>query len=129
MNDPNQRIGVPYVPSHAVEAPRPPSIWRWYIAYAACMALLYIGVTAMGAIGSSGQNGAGEGVRWIFLVTGPLLTVAYGIAPFLPKKPWAWTYHVVLIGMGLTSLCCLPVTLPLLLQWLKPEAKSFFGRN
>jgi hypothetical protein len=47
----------------------------------------------------------------------------------MPRRPWAWIFGLVLICIGLTSLCCLPVAIPLLLSWLKPETKSYFGRN
>ena len=44
-------------------------------------------------------------------------------------NPWAWIYGMVLICIGLTSPCCLPVTIPLLIGWIKDDAKAYFGRN
>lgn len=49
-------------------------------------------------------------------------------ALFLPAKPWVWVYHLVLICLGLSSVCCLPVCIPLLIQWLKPDVRAYFGR-
>ncbi len=92
------------------------------------MALLYFGVTAMGIVAARGGSEYQNARTGIFLVLGPLLAIPYAAAPFLPKKPWAWIYHLVLIGVGFTSVCCLPVTIPLLLEWLKPDVKRFFGR-
>jgi hypothetical protein len=37
-----------------------------------------------------------------------------------------WIYQIVLIGLGLTSVCCLPATVPLLISYVKPEVKAWF---
>jgi hypothetical protein len=39
-----------------------------------------------------------------------------------------WVYDIVLICLGMTSVCCMPVTIPLLIFWIKPDAKAWFGR-
>jgi hypothetical protein len=56
------------------------------------------------------------------------LAGAFVAALFLPPKPWVWVYHLVLICLGLSSVCCLPVCIPLLIQWLKPDVRTHFGR-
>ncbi|MGB7159266.1 MAG: hypothetical protein WBD40_14450 [Tepidisphaeraceae bacterium] len=56
------------------------------------------------------------------------LAAVFGVAPFLPRRPWVWIYDLVLICLGLTSICCMPATIPLLIFWLKPEAKAWFGK-
>ena len=60
----------------------------------------------------------------IFLVFGSVFLTSF----FLPRKPWVWVYNMVLICIGFTSACCLPAAIPLLIYWLKPEAKAYFGR-
>jgi hypothetical protein len=57
------------------------------------------------------------------------LAIVYGAAPFFPRKPWAWAAHMALIALGMTSACCIPACLPLLLFWLKPETKTMFGKT
>ena len=64
----------------------------------------------------------------ITAISVPLL-IAYAAAPFLPRKPWAWAAHLALIALGMTSACCIPACLPLLLFWLKPETKAMFGKT
>jgi hypothetical protein len=54
---------------------------------------------------------------------------AFVAALFLPAKPWVWVCHLVLISLGLTSVCCMPVCIPLLIQWLKPDVRAYFGRT
>ena len=102
------------------------------------MAVVYLLVGVFGAtiliIGpeqfqTSRQDADGllvQGVVFVFL--GLLLLVPFAAAPFLPRRPWVWVYDLVLICLGLTSCACLPITIPLLIFWLKPETKVWFGR-
>ena len=46
---------------------------------------------------------------------------------FLPRRRWAWVYHLVLIGIGMTSCACLPFVTPLLIFWIRPEVQAYFG--
>jgi hypothetical protein len=57
------------------------------------------------------------------LINGILMTVTYLplaaiflSTSFLPRKPWVWIYDIVLIAIGMTSCCCLPATIPLLIH-------------
>ena len=111
-------------------------VWSWYVAYAVCMALLYLLTAIMGAAYLAGAGFlaieqadlALMGIYGVFMLgLGIVFTALYGAAPFLPKKHWAWVYHLVMICIGLTSCCCLPVCIPLLIYWLKPETKAMFG--
>lgn len=113
-----------------------PQVWGWYVAYALSLAVVYLGcVVASVAVFVLGLvDGGRDSVELVLM--GTLLTaisvplmIACAAAPFLPRKPWAWVYHVVLICLGLTSACCLPVCIPLLLAFLKPEVKGWFGRQ
>jgi hypothetical protein len=65
----------------------------------------------------------------VMIVFGVALAAPFAAAPFLPRQSWAWVFGLVLICIGLTSACCLPVCIPLLLQWLKPEMKAYYGRE
>jgi predicted Co/Zn/Cd cation transporter (cation efflux family) len=65
----------------------------------------------------------------IMLVVSVPLFILFAVAPLLPKKKWAWIYGFVPICIGLTSCCSLPFSIPLLIFWLKPETKAFFGTD
>ena len=65
----------------------------------------------------------------MMLALGFIFLIPFAIAPFLPKVPWVWVYGIVMIAIGMTSLCCLPATIPLLIFWIKPEARQYFGRE
>ena len=111
-------------------------VWPWYVGYAVCMALLYALTAVMGAAYLAGAgflavqatDQALMGFYGVFMLgLGIVFAALYGAAPFLPKKNWAWVYHLVMICIGLTSCCCLPACIPLLIYWLKPETKAMFG--
>ncbi len=64
----------------------------------------------------------------LFLAAG-LLSFALFVLPFcVAPRPWVWVYGLVLICFGLTSAACLPVAVPLLIFWMKPEVKRYYGR-
>ncbi len=114
-------------------SPTPP-VWPWYVTYCVFMALLYLGCIGLGVllllvdpsdIDSDRVEALIYGVTFI-VVSFPLM-VAFAAAPFLPRRGWAWIVGLLLIGLGMTSCCCVPACLPLLLQWIKPETKDWFG--
>jgi hypothetical protein len=120
--------------------PQPPVVF-WFRAYAAFMAALYALVTLAGlgllvfypriAAASEGRHEA-----FVLLLYGALLA-AMGLALggvflaglLLPPRSWVWIYDIVLIAIGLSSPCCLPVSLPLLIFWVKPGTQAYFGRG
>ena len=113
-----------------------PPVWKWYIVYCILMAILYLITTLFGLgfllLGPEAPDMTETEARvmgFIFLIFSLPLLVIFALAPFLPKKPWVWIYGLVLIALGMTSMCCLPATIPLLIFWIKPETRQFFGRS
>ena len=116
--------------------PGRPRVLTWFIAYCIFMALLYAACVAGGAwVLSMPEH---ELTSWdmdlveariqggVFLAIGLPLMAAFGLGPVLPRRKWVWVYDIVLIAIGLTSVCCLPVTVPLLIYFIKPETKAWF---
>jgi hypothetical protein len=65
---------------------------------------------------------------FIMLVMGGVLFIA-GILPLiLQPRPWLWVYDLIVICIGLTSCCFWPICIPLIIFWIKPETKQYFGR-
>jgi hypothetical protein len=119
-----------------VDAERGRRVFFWYRVYATLMALLYAGLAALGVfilLLAPQANRRDEAdpvlVGGIYAILGAIFFVPFAAALILPKKPWTWIYHIVLICLGMTSCCLLPFTIPLLINWLKPETKALFGRN
>jgi hypothetical protein len=110
------------------DAPTPP-IWPWYIAYAIVMALMYVACAGGGVLLAVAAPEDGDRVQGLIMaIIGFPLLLLYGAAPLMPKRPWAWTFHLVLIALSGTSACCIPICIPLVIYWLKPETKAFFGK-
>lgn len=108
----------------------------WYRIYTGFMALLYLAVAAMGLFlvfaGSTFEGQKPEDAIIAGVVYGSfglLFGIVYAVATFLPRRPYNWIVGIVAIGVGLTSCCFLPATVPLLIFWLKPETKAYFGRE
>lgn len=128
--------------SSSMEAPLPtgpPPVLSWYKLYAGFMAFLYLAcfvgglallkfmpVIMANAPGTSAMELKVRAV--ITAVVGIVLFVAYVVALVLPRSSGAWVYHMVMIGIGLTSCCLWPATIPLLIAWVKPETQRWFGR-
>ncbi|MBN2369790.1 MAG: hypothetical protein JXO72_04830 [Vicinamibacteria bacterium] len=116
-----------------------PGVVTWYRVYCGLMALLYFALAAAGIIGlffmeelTSGSNAMSPLVALLMLLMWIALGLVFGavfVAPFfLSRRPWAWIYHLVLIAIGMTSPCCMPASIPLLIFWLKQETREYFGR-
>jgi hypothetical protein len=106
-----------------------PPVWTWFIVYAIALAVLYVACTGVGLVICFTAHKDEDVLTGAFYAIICLpLAVLYGIAPILPKKPWVWIYDIVLICLPMTSMCCLPLCVPLLIYWIKPEVKAFFQR-
>ena len=112
-----------------------PSVHKWFVAYCIFMALLYLVTAVMGIVflfvEPDAEMSATEAkiMGSVLLILGLVFFVPYALAPFLPRQSWVWVLGLVLICIGLTSACCLPACIPLLIFWLKPEMKAFYGRT
>lgn len=51
---------------------------------------------------------------------------AFLLGALLPPKPWAHTYGVVLLCISLPLCITIKFAIPLLIYWLKPNAKAYF---
>lgn len=112
-----------------------PPVFKWFVAYCIVMSLLYLFTVGMGIvflfIEPDAEMSAAEAriMGAVLLILGLAFFFPYAFAPFLPRQSWVWVFGLVLICIGLTSACCLPASIPLLIFWLKPEMKTFYGRN
>jgi hypothetical protein len=115
----------------------PPPVLFWQQLYCAAMAALYALLTVGGGAVMVWRERLADASTSALelLVTGGVLAVVglplaalFAAALFLPRRPWAWVYQVVLIAIGMTSCCCLPFVVPLLIFWIRPEVQAYFGR-
>jgi cell division protein FtsW (lipid II flippase) len=115
-----------------------PGVLTWFTVYCVLMALIYALVAVGGAIILSSPELFEEGPRdpeelkiraIAMLVVGIALMPVFAIALALPRRPWVWIYDLVLICVGFLSCCFWPISIPLLIFWIKPDARAWFGRG
>lgn len=112
-------------------------VWRWYVVFCVLLASLYLLVAVAGIAMLLIDPAMPERDRFelriqslAFAILGPVFFIPFAIAPFLPKKAWSWTYGLVLLILGSVGSCCLwPITIPLIVQWIKPDIKAMFGKQ
>ncbi len=113
-----------------------PQVVIWFKVYCGFMAFLYFLVFLLGFVFlvvpaedldmAVGENLIAAG---IFFVLGLPLMACYLVGIFLGPKSWVWVYDLVLICIGLTSCITMVVCIPLLIHWMKPELKAYYGRT
>ena len=115
-----------------------PQIVLWFKVYAGLMAFVYALVIALGVLlmvpnlipaDTSEDAMAMKFGGVIYLVIGLIFGGAYIVGLVTKAQSWAWVYNLVLICVGLTSCLFLPICIPLMIFWLKPEVKAFYGRT
>jgi hypothetical protein len=116
-------------------APKP-SVVTWYQVYCGAMMALYIAVAIGGTAlflnidnlpEINGEDRIALQIQSVvYVVIAIPLTIFFLIGLMVPRKRWGWIYAIVAIGLGLTSCCTWPATIPLLIYWLKPETKAYF---
>ena len=133
---PRRTYTLAYEPPEHVFDPRPRVIF-WYRGYAAVMLLtslvLLAFATFLGWAQTQPQIAVGASSAELQAQTIVLFLVAvacvafYATATFIPLKPWAWTFGLIVIALGVPGITVV-VCLPLLLAWLKPTVKAAFCR-
>jgi hypothetical protein len=107
-----------------------PKVIFWFGAYCAAMSLMYVALAVVGILwvkGALGEEFSRDPIPgYLFAGIGIPLAAAYAIGPVLPRRPWAWVYGLVLIGIGLSGALCIPAAAPLLIFWIKPEVKEAY---
>ena len=69
-------------------------------------------------------------LRALFVALGLVLIWQVIVMVFAGRAKWVYTLGVVMLGFQtLMNPCCLPLTVPLLVYWMKPETKKWFGAN
>ena len=108
----------------------------WYRVYLTAMVFLYsatiiFGIYLLVAKPETSEYDSSQmfimGV--VYAAIGAVCFILFAGALFLPRKPWNWIVGIVMMAIGMTSCCFVPVLIPLLIYWLKPETKAYFGRS
>ena len=124
-----------YTDTSLAPSSEPPPVWRWFVIYCIALGIVYLALAAFGVVvlfidsqELDMQRGEARIMGAVFVGMGLLFAIPFLAASYLPRKPWVWIFDLVLICLGMTSACCIPACIPLLIHWLKPETKAFFNR-
>jgi hypothetical protein len=132
---------TPYAPLARESTHEPPNetgsrTFFWYRVYCGSLAALYAMLAAMGLFiayfAPAMERGSAEEnviMGLIYAILGTVFFAVFLIASVLPPKPYNWIVGIVMIAIGMTSCCTWPAVIPLLIYWIKPETRKFFGRN
>ena len=132
---PHASAGYGYAPPAQVERP---GVVKWFYAYTVLWILVYLFALGAGvALAMTPETFADEqhppealkfqGIA-MSVISVPLIAF-FVVALFLPRKPGVWIYHLVVVCFGFLSCCFWPMSIPLLIFWLKPETKLWYGRS
>lgn len=116
-------------------ASQPPKVILCFKIYCVVLCLIYLATAAASLFffladprDIEMSRTAARVVGSCFLAMGLVLFGVCLLPLILAPRPWLWTFDFVVICLGMTSACFLPVCVPLLLFWLKPDAKRYFGK-
>jgi hypothetical protein len=121
------------------EEERPPEAVHYFRIYAVLnigllLCVVFGGLYMMLAPLLSGTTGASATAKWVvgLLVAGVAfaLMIPYVIALFGGRKRWVHTLVLVLLAASLLlNGCCLlwAASIPMLIYWIKPETKRWYG--
>jgi hypothetical protein len=126
--------GFPAGAMGAQETEQTRKTWKWFVTYCVLLVALDLFVALLGVglliVGQQSPDSRADEMTVqgiIFIVFGLALTVPYALGPFVKGKSWGWIYGILLIAFGMMSCCYWPITIPLMIQWVKPEMKRMFG--
>lgn len=107
-----------------------PQVVIWEMVYCVAMGLLYLAVALLGVFMMLNANAmVAEDMDLmeikitgvICMVMGFPLTLLFLAGLVWRRGMGGWIFHIVLISIGLTSACCLPTNIPLLIFWIKEK--------
>jgi len=135
---PIQGHNNPYAPPTQIQGsslpPGKPGVILWYKIFCVFSGLVYFGVVTLGffmyfsAADLATQPGEEEIFKIegiVFGVMGFVLAAMFLAGALYDKGNGAWIYGIVLIAIALTSCYCWPISIPLLIFWIKPETKEY----
>lgn len=117
---------------YAAQGDQPPGVVLFFRLYTGILAVLGAALVVLGFVLIVTATGPAVRARQeligaaFYVVLGAAASVAHAIAFFGGRRGWVHTFGLLLIGFASLSCCCLPISLPLLLAWNKPEVKRWY---
>ena len=96
------------------------------------MIAFYLGFVALGgwAFVSDLNPDAGGPLMGLTIAIVGFLCAALNAASFLvPRKPWAWNVHLILIALGVIGVISTPPALLVAALWFRRDTLAYFGQD
>ena len=106
----------------------PPQVFKWQRVYVICMTLMYDALMMLGIcffiFADDLADAEMSSKEWqimgaIYGILGAVLSIVFAVGLFWRRGMGGWVYNIILIGIGLTSCCFWPATIPLIIFWIK----------
>lgn len=130
---------IPPAPGQLPPGQGPPSAVAWFKAYCVIQALFMLMFVGFGAFmglaplidPASFPTNPGDPPMWLIgglisLAYTPAL-VAYVVGIFAGQKKWVYTFGLVMAALSFVCGGCWPLGIAVLIFWLKPEVKAWYG--
>lgn len=108
-----------------------PSVIFFLKLYSVGMGVIYVALIALFAFALSLDEMSAAPEDVIILMVVGVMCFVFGLFHFgaviIGRQRWGYFYGIALIVIGLSSCATWPVTVPLLVMWLKPEVKAWFN--
>ena len=120
----------------SIQRSGPPAVVTWYLGYRIFMMLLSLAIVAAGVLSIVFHEDMADDetspeeitvIGGMLLFLGGLMCLAFLVSFFLPLRPWAWVYHIVMLAAGMLTMCTLPFSIVLLIYWVKDDTRAYFG--
>ena len=112
-------------------APTPGSV-RIYAMYRVGMIAFYLGFVGLGgwAFATDLNPDQGGPLMGLTIAIVGLLCAVFNAASFLlPRKPWAWNVHLILIALGVIGVISTPPALLVAILWFRRDTLAYFGQD
>ncbi|QIF00154.1 hypothetical protein [Roseimicrobium sp. ORNL1] len=123
---------APMMPARTTVFPR---VVLWFRVYGWFMVAYSLGIAALSLVfflmspeDLDMTRGEAVVLGSILLAMGVIFAVAHVPPLVSAPRPWSWVYSLVIICLGLSS-CAVVACVPLLIFWLKPEVKAYYGKE
>ena len=115
---------------------RTPEGVTYFRIYAGLMSVSSAGLAIMGLVMMAsplfasrmkpGEDITAFGAGLFYGIMGMIFFIPWVLALFGPRRPWVHTVGLVMVGLSMLS-CCVPLAIPVLITWTKPETKRWYG--
>ena len=115
--------------------PSAPPVVFWFKVYVVMNAVMYLVIAALlAAVAVFASGSFREEIGPAVLLLGiagacVFFAIAYLASLFFPRRPWSWVYDLVVICLGFTGCLTLPFSVALLVFWIRPDVKAWFGTS